>query len=146
MEFNNHSEGLEHDIKDLLQRNIARRSSETLPTVEIAHSSHHLSITRLTAEAVQKQHEVSARAVEAVGADLKMYSTKLEQMLHECDAAMKQIAELAEAIREEGKRKYAQVEHTSSMIASVVDTCKSMRDRIVSPPVTVEASHDTTSN
>lgn len=92
-------------------------------------------VTRLTSEAVVKQFEETAKAVDALGADLKMYSVKLEHMLLEIDDELKRVAELAQHIRDEGKCKFEEIGHTANLTADVRKACDTMREQINRPLV-----------
>ena len=107
---------IEDDIADMIQ---------SIPTIDNSRE-----ITRLTAEAVSQQYEATAKAVDMMGTDLKMYSLRLERMLVEIDDELKRVSELAEYVREEGKRRFEEIEHTSRMISDVRDACTVMRERI----------------
>jgi DNA-directed RNA polymerase len=88
-------------------------------------------IGRLTAEAVQKQYEEAAKAVEEMGKVVKERIQRLEQCLRECDNDLKVIAEMAQAIVEKGSHVAAEIEHTNSVAADIRAACNNFQQMIM---------------
>jgi hypothetical protein len=88
-------------------------------------------IGRLSAEAVQKQYEVAAKAVTEMGEVIKERIKRLEQALQECDNDMKVIAEMAAAIVDKGTHVAAEIEHTNAVAADIRTACAEFQKKIV---------------
>lgn len=74
---------------------------------------------RLSAEAVQAQYELAAKAVEELGGEVKSRITKLEDALRECNDDLKLLADAAAHIREKGKLVYAQIDEASTLSSEI---------------------------
>jgi uncharacterized coiled-coil DUF342 family protein len=70
---------------------------------------------KMSAEAVRAQYEVAAKAFEIMGDEVKDRIDKLHASLELADASMKQLAEAAAAIREEGRLAHTQIEEMSGV-------------------------------
>jgi len=83
-------------------------------------------VGRLTAEAIVKQHEETARAMEQMGEGIKEWSAHLERLLQMNDAALKHVERTVQAVRDEAKRQFERVEQHSNLSTEVREKCDEM--------------------
>jgi hypothetical protein len=100
----------------------------------VEHGPNVSDVGKLSAEAVVKQYEVAARAVEAMGAELTASLEKLDATKLETMAALKELNEVVEAYRETGKRIFLQIENHSLMTTEVRSTCAALKEKIAGTP------------
>lgn len=87
----------------------------------------------LSAEAVVKEYEAAAVAVEAMGTELKERIAKLEATKADAVTALDEIKETAERYRDEGKRIFLQIEDCALTLAEVRNTCGDLKQKIAGP-------------
>jgi hypothetical protein len=87
----------------------------------------------LSAEAVVKEYEAAAVAVEAMGTELKARIAKLEATKADAVTALDEIKETAERYRDEGKRIFLQIEDCALTLAEVRGTCDALKTKIAGP-------------
>lgn len=87
----------------------------------------------LSAEAVVKEYEAAAVAVEAMGTELKDRIARLEATKADAIVALDEIKETAEQYRNEGKRIFLQIEDCALTLAEVRGTCDALKIKIAGP-------------
>lgn len=80
-------------------------------------------IGRLSAEAVLKQWEETAKAFESLGVEVKERAAKLEAALRDCDQDLELLAQAAQKIRSKG-------EALHDLIAEASSTSNILRDLV----------------
>jgi len=98
---------------------------ERLPDY-VQHADNVDPVGRLTAEAIVKQHEETARAMEQMGEGIKEWSAHLERLLQMNDAALKHVERTVQAVRDEAKRQFERVEQHSNLSTEVREKCDEM--------------------
>jgi hypothetical protein len=102
---------------------------EPLPDY-VQHAANVSDVGALSAEAVVKQYETAAKAVEAMGAELTSNLAKLDATKVETMAAINELIEVAAQYRETGKRIFLEIENHAMMTAEVRNACKAFKDKI----------------
>ena len=74
---------------------------------------------RLAAEAVQASYISAAKAVETLKEPIIDCTTKLEEALRNCDAAMKDLEEWAKTIKDTGNLVFAQTADANALSAEI---------------------------
>ena len=88
------------------------------------------SLGRMSAEAVTKQYESAAKAVESLRDDVRARIAMLQGAFDDCARDMKLITEAANAIREKGKQARDTVEKSSALSRQVRDACADLKKRV----------------
>lgn len=87
-------------------------------------------IGKLSAEAVRKQWEQTAKEVEDLGTMVKDLIGKLDHELKECDESLKLIAEAAKHVREKGDATHAVIDQASSLSKILRDICTDINKKV----------------
>ena len=87
-------------------------------------------IGKLSAEAIVREYEVTAKEIEAVGEFVKDMAQRCEQLTTSASAMLKEIKATAARYRKEGKRIFNEIESCSSATDEVRQLCETFRDRI----------------
>lgn len=87
-------------------------------------------IGRLTAEAVVKEYETTAKEIEATMAELLAAQRRCEEETAKLQQVIEEMKAVAEHYRAEGKRAFEQIERLSKMTADARQACVDLRDRI----------------
>jgi signal transduction protein with GAF and PtsI domain len=87
-------------------------------------------IGRLSAEAIVREYEVTAKEIEAVGDFVREMAQRCEQLTTSASAMLKEIKTTAARYRKEGKRIFNEIESCSSATDEVRQLCESFRDKI----------------
>jgi hypothetical protein len=90
-------------------------------------------IGKLTAEAVVHEYEAAAKEIEAMGAELIERVKQCEAMTRDALAVIAEMKETARRYREEAKRIFLQIEDCSLMMAEVRKTCAELKEKIGAP-------------
>lgn len=90
-------------------------------------------IGKLSAEAVVREYEATAKEIESIGVDLVERAKQCEAMTRDALAATQVMKETAKRYREEAKRIFIQIEDCSLMTAEVRKTCTELKERIAAP-------------
>jgi hypothetical protein len=90
-------------------------------------------IGRLSAEAVVREYEAAAKAIEAMGGELIERVKQCEAMTRDALSATDEMKETARRYREEAKRIFRQIEDCSMTTAEVRKTCTKLKKRIAAP-------------
>jgi hypothetical protein len=87
-------------------------------------------IGKLSAEAIVREYEVTAKEIEAVGEFVREMAQRCEQLTTSASAMLKEIKTTAARYRKEGKRIFNEIESCSSATDEVRQLCETFRDRI----------------
>jgi hypothetical protein len=91
-------------------------------------------IGKLSAEAVVREYEETAKEIESMGVELVERVKQCEAMTRDALSVTTELKEIAARYREEAKRTFDHIEACSLMVAEVRKTCAELRDKI---PVTI---------
>lgn len=97
-------------------------------------------IGKLSAEAVVREYEAAAKAIEAMATELSERARQCEAMVRDTMAVRDEVNEIAAVYREEAKRVFLHVEDCALMTAEVRKACGELRTRIALPLVTAPTS------
>jgi hypothetical protein len=87
-------------------------------------------IGKLSAEALVREYEVTAKEIEAVGDFVKEMAQRCEQLTTSAASMLKDIKSTAARYRKEGKRIFNEIESCSSATDEVRQLCETFRDKI----------------
>jgi hypothetical protein len=87
-------------------------------------------IGKLSAEAIVKEYEETAKEIEAMGGVVREMVQRCEQLSATAAAMLKDIKATATRYRKEGKRIFNEIESCSSATDEVRRMCESFRDKI----------------
>ena len=124
---------LEAEITELVHHN---RVTSLLPAInEFAPKPNIESIGRLTAAAVNEQHEQAAEAISQLGETIKDLTRQHELALAELDATARLIKETAEKYIALGLEKSDLIAKSAAVMADVKQTCADVMEKIRIPSV-----------
>lgn len=92
-------------------------------------------IGKLSAEAVVREYEVTAKEIESIGSELLERVKQCEAMTRDAISVIDELKEVAAHYREEAKRVFEQIENCSLVVAEVRKTCTDLKDKIGAPPL-----------
>src|ERR1700746_1095952 len=111
------------------------RSGGSLASIALPdHVEHQQGVTRasaLSAEAVVRDYEVTAREIESMGAELIDAAKKCEAMTAEVHDAIAFMRDTAAAYREEAKKIFKRIEDCALFTQDVRKTCEEVKRRMV---------------
>jgi len=87
-------------------------------------------IGKLSAEAIVREYEVTAREIEAMGELVKEMVQRCEALSTSASSTLRDIKDTAMRYRQEGKRIFNEIEACSSTTDEVRRMCESFRDKI----------------
>ena len=90
-------------------------------------------IGKLSAEAMVREFEVTAKEIEAIGAELIERVGQCEAMTRDAMAVTEELKETAARYRDRAKRVFAEIEDCSLLTAEVRKTCTDLKERIAAP-------------
>ena len=90
-------------------------------------------IGKLSAEAMVREFEVTAKEIEAIGAELIERVGQCEAMTRDAMAVTEELKETAARYRDRAKRVFAEIEDCSLVTAEVRKTCTELKERIALP-------------
>ena len=132
---------LEEDVRDLAQQkphvqaiDYAPRTSAPSVPEYVSHREDATEIGKLSAEAVIKEYEETAKEIEAIGEFVKDMLQRCEQLAMSSSTMLKDIKDTAARYRKEGKRMFQEIERCSSTTDEVRRLCESFRDKIATRP------------
>jgi hypothetical protein len=96
----------------------------------VAHRDDVSEIGKLSAEAIVREYEETAKEIEAMGGMIREMVQRCEQLSASASAMLKDIKSTAMSYRTEGKRIFNEIESCSSVTDEVRRMCESFRDRI----------------
>lgn len=92
-------------------------------------------IGRLSAEAIVREYEETAREIEAMGDVVREMVRRCEQLTGSASAMLKDIKATAERYRNEGKRMFSEIESCSSATDEVRRLCEAFREKLATASV-----------
>jgi hypothetical protein len=87
-------------------------------------------IGKLSAEAVVREYEATAKEIESMGAELLDRVKQCETMTRDALAVTDELKEVAARYREEAKRVFEHIETCSLVVAEARKTCTDLKDKI----------------
>jgi hypothetical protein len=87
-------------------------------------------IGKLSAEAVVREYEATAKEIESMGAELLDRVKQCEAMTRDALAVTDELKEVAGRYREEAKRVFEHIETCSLVVAEARKTCTDLKDKI----------------
>ena len=90
-------------------------------------------IGKLSAEAMVREFEVTAKEIEAIGAGLIERVGRCEAIARDAMAVTEKLKETAARYRDQAKRVFAEIEDCSLVTAEVRKTCTELKERIAFP-------------
>jgi hypothetical protein len=96
----------------------------------VSHRDDVSEIGRLSAEAIVREYEETAKEIEAMGGTVREMVQRCEQLSASASAMLKDIKSTAARYRKEGKRIFNEIESCSSATDEVRRMCETFRDKI----------------
>jgi hypothetical protein len=96
----------------------------------VSHREDVTEIGKLSAEAIVREYEVTAREIEAMGELVKEMVQRCEALSTSASSTLRDIKDTAMRYRQEGKRIFNEIEACSSTTDEVRRMCESFRDKI----------------
>jgi hypothetical protein len=90
----------------------------------------HEDIGKLSAEAVLKQYEQTAKDVENLGETVKVWIAKLETVLKDCHDDLRLISDAAKHVRDKGDAIHAVIDQASAVSKTIRDTCADFTKKV----------------
>src|SRR5215468_6192010 len=90
-------------------------------------------IGRLSAEAVVREYEATAKEIESMGGELIERVRQSEALVRDTLSVIDELNEVAARYREEAKRVFDHIESCSLVIAEARQTCTELKDKIAAP-------------
>jgi hypothetical protein len=87
-------------------------------------------IGKLSAEAVVREYEATAKEIESMGTELLERVKECEAMTRDALAVTTELKEVAARYREEAKRVFEHIESCSLVVAEARKTCTDLKDKI----------------
>jgi hypothetical protein len=96
----------------------------------VSHREDVTEIGKLSAEAIVREFEVTAKEIEAMGEVVKDMVQRCEQLTTSASSMLRDIRTTAQNYRKEGKRIFNEIESCSSAADEVRRMCEAFRDKI----------------
>ena len=96
----------------------------------VSHREDTSEIGKLSAEAIAREYEVTAKEIEAMGEVVRDMVQRCEQLTTSASSMLKDIKATATRYRQEGKRIFDEIESCSGAADEVRKLCEAFRDRI----------------
>src|ERR1043165_631601 len=96
----------------------------------VSHRDDTSEIGKLSAEAIVKEYEETAKEIEAMGEVVKEMVQRCEQLTSSASSMLKDIKATAARYRKEGKRMFTEIESCSSATDEVRRLCEAFRDKL----------------
>jgi hypothetical protein len=93
-------------------------------------------IGKLSAEAIVREYEATAKEIEALGADLVERAKQCEEITRDALVVTAELKDIAARYREEAKRAFDHIEACSLMVAEARKACTELKDKIAVAPGT----------
>ena len=107
-----------------------RAISEPAVPEYVSHRDDVSEIGKLSAEAIVKEYEETAKEIEAMGDVVRDMVQRCEQLTGSASAMLGDIKATAERYRNEGKRMFAEIEACTSATDEVRRLCEAFRDKL----------------
>ena len=130
---------LEDEVRESVQQNRPHiQVHENVPRAVLAppvpeyviHREDVSEIGKLSAEAIAKEYEETAREIEAMGDVVREMVTRCDQLSASASSMLKDIKSTAARYRKEGKRMFTEIESSSSAADEVRRLCEDFRDKL----------------
>jgi signal transduction protein with GAF and PtsI domain len=130
---------LEGEVREAVQQShpyiqaldFVPRTVVTPPVPEyVSHRDDVSEIGKLSAEAIVKEYEETAKEIETMGNVVREMVQRCEQLTQSATAMLKDIKLTAARYRKEGKRMFTEIESCSSATDEVRRLCESFRDKL----------------
>lgn len=130
---------LEGEVREAVQQShpyiqaldFAPRAHVTPPVPEyVSHRDDVSEIGKLSAEAIVKEYEETAKEIEAMGDFVREMVQRCDQLSSSASSMLKDIKATATRYRKEGKRMFTEIESCSSATDEVRRLCEAFRDKI----------------
>ena len=129
---------LEGEVRDAVQQShphvqaLDFRPQTALPRVPdyVSHREDVSEIGKLSAEAIVKEYEETAREIETMGNVVREMVQRCEQLTESASAMLADIRATAARYRKEGKRMFTEIESCSSATDEVRRLCETFRDKL----------------
>ena len=130
---------LEGEVREAVQQSnphihaldLVPRTTVTPPVPDyVSHRDDVSEIGRLSAEAIVKEYEETAKEIETMGEVVREMVQRCEQLTTSTSAMLKDIKATAARYRKEGKRMFTEIESCSSATDEVRRMCEAFRDKI----------------
>ena len=96
----------------------------------VSHREDVSEIGKLSAEAIVKEYEETAKEIETMGNVVREMVQRCEQLTGSASSMLKDIKATAARYRKEGKRMFTEIESCSSATDEVRRMCESFRDKL----------------
>jgi phage host-nuclease inhibitor protein Gam len=129
---------LEGEVRDAVQQSHPQvqaldfRPRPLAPRVPdyVSHREDISEIGKLSAEAIVKEYEETAKEIETMGNVVREVVQRCEQLTSAASAMLTDIRATAERYRKEGKRMFTEIESCSSATDEVRRLCEAFRDKL----------------
>jgi hypothetical protein len=101
----------------------------------VSHREDVTEIGKLSAEAMVREYEATAKEIEAMGEVVKDMVRRCEQLTMSASAMLEDVKTTAIHYRKEGKRMFNEIESCSNITEEVRRTCETFRDKIAAKAV-----------
>jgi hypothetical protein len=100
----------------------------------VEHSEGATEIGKLSAEAIVREYEIAAKAIEAMGTELINLARQCEAMTRNAFAVNDELKQAAARYRKEAKRVFVYIENCSLLTEKVRKACADLTERIAAEP------------
>lgn len=128
---------LEGEVREAVQNHphihaVDYAPQNTVPPVPeyVSHREDVSEIGKLSAEAIVKEYEETAKEIETMGEVVREMVQRCEQLSSSASSMLKDIKATATRYRKEGKRMFTEIESCSSATDEVRRMCEAFRDKI----------------
>jgi hypothetical protein len=130
---------LEGEVREAVQQghpyiqalDFVPRTTVAPPVPEyVSHRDDVSEIGKLSAEAIVKEYEETAKEIEAMGEVVREMVRRCEQLSNSASGMLRDIKATAARYRKEGKRMFTEIESCSSATDEVRRLCEAFRDKI----------------
>ena len=130
---------LEGEVREAVQQghpyihalDVVPRTNLAPPVPEyVSHRDDVSEIGKLSAEAIVKEYEETAKEIEAMGEVVREMVRRCEQLSNSASGMLRDIKATAARYRKEGKRMFTEIESCSSATDEVRRLCEAFRDKI----------------
>jgi len=130
---------LEGEVRDAVQQNqphvqaldfIPRTTLMPRVPDYVSHREDVSEIGKLSAEAIVKEYEETAKEIETMGNVMREMVQRCEQLTASASAMLADIRTTAARYRKEGKRMFTEIESCSSATEEVRRLCETFRDKL----------------
>jgi|tagenome__1003787_1003787.scaffolds.fasta_scaffold20756813_2 hypothetical protein len=111
------------------------RADETDPNMPdyVEHREGVTEIGKLSAEAVVREYEATAKEIESMGLELVERVKACEAMTRDTLLVTHELNEIAARYRKEAKRVFEHIENCSLLVAAARETCGELKDKLAIP-------------